>query len=111
MEALRVDELARRVVDGLPIALRSAGRDLEDNLRVLLRGALGRLDLVTREEFDAQVKVLERTRARLEQLTVQVAELERAAGLSPPADAPGAGPGAAAGTGAASGTATPLPSV
>ena len=110
MEALRIDEIARRVVEGLPLAVRSAGRDLEDNLRVLLRGALGRLDLVTREEFDAQAKVLERTRARLEQLAARVAELERAAGLSPPAGASGVAPGAAGAEGAEPGSGTAAPS-
>ncbi|HTY50050.1 MAG TPA: accessory factor UbiK family protein [Steroidobacteraceae bacterium] len=101
MEALRIDELARRVVEGLPPGLRSAGRDLEDNLRVLLRNALGRLDLVTREEFDVQVKVLERTRAQLEALAARVAELERAAGG---ATAPGTSGPSAAGP---SGSSTP----
>jgi BMFP domain-containing protein YqiC len=36
------------------------------------------MDLVTREEFDVQTKVLARSRAKLEQLEKQVAELEAA---------------------------------
>jgi ubiquinone biosynthesis accessory factor UbiK len=109
MEAVRIDELARRVIEGLPLALRSAGKDLEDNLRVLLRSALGRLDLVTRDEFDAQAKVLERTRARLELLTARVAELERLAGLpAGPSAAPGSAGSATPGS-AAPGSSDPGP--
>ena len=42
-----------------------------------LQAALGRMDLVTREEFDAQNAVLQRTRARLEALEDKLAELEQ----------------------------------
>jgi BMFP domain-containing protein YqiC len=42
----------------------------------VLRANLGKLDLAGRDEFDAQRKVLERTRARLEALEKRVAELE-----------------------------------
>lgn len=51
--------------------------DLEKNLRAALTAALNRLDLVTREELEVQMQVLARTRARLEALEKQVAELER----------------------------------
>jgi BMFP domain-containing protein YqiC len=52
-------------------------QDLEQNIRALVSSALGRLDLVTREEFDVQAKVLARARDRLEALEARVAELER----------------------------------
>ena len=42
----------------------------------MLRANLSELDLVARDEFVAQSKVLERTRARLEQLERRLAELE-----------------------------------
>ncbi len=51
--------------------------DLEKNLRAGLSAALGKLDLVSREELDVQTAVLARTRARLEDLEKQVAELEK----------------------------------
>jgi BMFP domain-containing protein YqiC len=51
-------------------------RDVEKNVRALLRGALGRLDLVSREEFDIQVALLARTRDKLEALEERVASLE-----------------------------------
>ena len=67
MEQIRIDEIARRLLDSVPPALRSMQQDLETNFRAVLRSSLGKLDLVTRDEFDTQTKVLERTRAKLEE--------------------------------------------
>jgi BMFP domain-containing protein YqiC len=50
--------------------------ELESQFKVLMQGAFSKLDLVSREEFDSQMVVLARTRARLEALEKQVAELE-----------------------------------
>ena len=81
MEQFRIDEIARRLFESVPPALRSMQQDLETNFRAVLRSSLSKLDLVTRDEFDTQLKVLERTRAKLEALEQKVAELEsRAAG-------------------------------
>jgi BMFP domain-containing protein YqiC len=80
MESLRIDEIARRLMDNLPPALRATQRDLESNFRAVLRASLGKLDLVTRDEFDTQSRVLERTRARLEALEARVKAFEGAAG-------------------------------
>jgi BMFP domain-containing protein YqiC len=76
MDTFRIDEIARRLVDNLPPGLRAAQRDLESNFRAVLRSSLSKLDLVTRDEFDVQSRVLERTRARLEELEARVRELE-----------------------------------
>jgi ubiquinone biosynthesis accessory factor UbiK len=80
MEMPRVEELLRSLMQGLPPGIASGAsglrEDLENNLRAVLRANLGKLDLAGREEFDAQRKVLERTRARLEDLEKRIAELE-----------------------------------
>lgn len=49
--------------------------ELQKSLHAVAQSTLSRLELVTREEFDAQSAVLERTRARLEQLEKQVQQL------------------------------------
>lgn len=54
-------------------------QEVEKNLRAALTAALAKLNLVTREELDVQTEVLARTRARLEALEKQVAELEKLA--------------------------------
>ncbi len=46
-------------------------------MKAAVQSAMGKMDLVTREEFDAQAAVLQRTRERLEQLEKQLAELEQ----------------------------------
>lgn len=50
--------------------------ELESQFKVLMQGAFSKLDLVSRDEFDSQMVVLARTRARLEALEKQLAELE-----------------------------------
>ncbi|QGZ60448.1 accessory factor UbiK family protein [Paraburkholderia acidisoli] len=55
----------------------SPARDVERNMRAMLSQGFSKLDLVTREEFDAQTQVLLRTRTRLEELERRVAELEQ----------------------------------
>ena len=76
MESFRIDEIARGLLERLPPALRSVQADLEANFRAVLRERLSRLDLVSRDEFDAQARVLARTRARLEALEARLAALE-----------------------------------
>lgn len=78
MDTFRIEDIARRLIDHLPPALRSTQRDLESNFRAVLRASLNKLDLVTRDEFDVQSRVLERTRARLEALEERVRALEGA---------------------------------
>ena len=51
-------------------------QELRNGINLILQRAFDRLDLVTREEFDAQAEVLARTRALVDQLQQQVAELE-----------------------------------
>ncbi len=52
--------------------------EFERQFKALLQSGFGKLDLVSREEFDSQMAVLARTRARLEALEAKVAELEAA---------------------------------
>jgi ubiquinone biosynthesis accessory factor UbiK len=73
-----LDDLARKLVDAVPPGLKDLKADLERNFRAMLQSALGKLDLVTREEFDVQAGVLSRTRQKLEELSQRLAELETA---------------------------------
>ncbi len=82
MDRFRIDEIARRLIDSVPPALRTVQKDLETNFRAVLRGSLSKLDVVTRDEFDTQMRVLQRTREKVEQLEARVRELEVARGGS-----------------------------
>jgi len=50
--------------------------EMQAQFKLRLQTLLSKMDLVTREEFDAQAAVLQRTRQRLEQLEKQLAELD-----------------------------------
>ena len=78
IEPKDLDELVRRLADSVPSGVRDVQRDLEGNFRSVLQSAFQRMDLVTREEFDAQNAVLARTREKIEALSEQLAELEQA---------------------------------
>jgi BMFP domain-containing protein YqiC len=54
----------------------SPAKDIEKNMKAMLNQGFSKLDLLTREEFEIQSEVLQRTRARLEALEARVAELE-----------------------------------
>jgi len=68
-----IDDVSARISEAIAA---SPARDVDKNVRALLTGALARLDLVTREEFDVQAQVLRRTREKLEVLATRLAELE-----------------------------------
>ena len=77
----QLDDLARRLSSLVPPSLRQplsneAREELQQNFKSVLQAGLGKLDLVTREEFDVQRAVLLRTREQLEALQRSVAELE-----------------------------------
>ena len=71
-----LDDLARQISETIPTGMKEMQGDVKKNIRTLLEGTLAKLDLVTREEFDAQTKVLARTREKLEQLEKTISELE-----------------------------------
>jgi len=71
-----LDDLARRFGESLPPGVREFQQEVERNMRTALQGTFNRLDLVTREEFDAQAKVLARTRTQLDALEERIAALE-----------------------------------
>ena len=67
------DELGARISDVLKD---SPVQDLEKNLRALATAFFERFDVVTREDFEAQKRVLERAKQQLAELEARLAELE-----------------------------------
>lgn len=72
----KLDEIAENITRALPPGLVQMRDDAEKNIRAGLTSAFGKLDLVTREEFEVQQQVLLRTREKLEALEKRVSELE-----------------------------------
>ena len=71
-----IDDISRRLSGAMPAGAKALQQDLEKNLRAAVQAVFAKLDLVTREEFDVQSKVLARSRAKIEELEKQVAALE-----------------------------------
>jgi BMFP domain-containing protein YqiC len=78
-----LDDLAKRLSAAVPPGLAALGADLDKTFRAILQGAFEKMNLVSREEFEAQKAVLARTRDKLEKLQARVAELERRAPPAP----------------------------
>ena len=67
------EELRNRIDEALR---NSPAQDIEKNLRALLAAWFDRLDLVLREDFEVQKKLLERAQAKLAELEARITELE-----------------------------------
>lgn len=72
----QIDDLARRLGNLVPPGLREGRDELQQNFKAVLQAGLSRMDLVTREEFDVQRAVLQRTRGKLDALQGQLEALE-----------------------------------
>ncbi|MFI3157362.1 MAG: accessory factor UbiK family protein, partial [Methylococcaceae bacterium] len=72
-----IDDIAGRLAAAIPPGLNNLKDDLEKSFHAILQGALSKLDLVTREEFEVQKLVLAKTRSKLEDLEKRVAEMEQ----------------------------------
>ena len=76
----KIEQIARQVHESMPKGIREFGDDVEKKIRQTLQAQLVRLDLVSREEFDVQTKVLLRTREKLADLEAKLAQLEQQLG-------------------------------
>lgn len=70
-------DMAKQFVDSLPPGLKALNKEIEQQMHQFLQGWFNKMSLVTREEFDTQTQVLAKTRQKLEQLEVALAELEK----------------------------------
>lgn len=71
-----VNRVSEQLSQVLPPGVRQLRGDIEENIKVVLREALARMELVTREEFDVQAALLSRTRSRLEAVEKELKALE-----------------------------------
>jgi len=71
-----INDIIQNVIDAMPQGLKNMPVEIQNNFRAAIQGVFERLDLVTREEFDAQRGVLLRTREKLEALERRLSEFE-----------------------------------
>lgn len=76
IDAKTIDDIANKLNDAIPPGAKAFQSEMQQQFKQVLQSILGKMDLVTREEFDAQSKVLARTREKIETLEKIVAEME-----------------------------------
>ena len=75
-EAKFLDEVVQKITSAIPDDLKVAKENFEKNTRAALEGVFQKLDLVTREEFDIQTKLLSKSQQRVKELENRITELE-----------------------------------
>ncbi|MGL5287502.1 hypothetical protein SAMN05880558_10963 [Aeromonas sp. RU39B] len=73
----KLEEIAKQIHNAMPPGIKSMGEEVDKKVRQVLQAQLGKLDLVSREEFDVQTKVLLRTREKLAALETKLEQLEQ----------------------------------
>ncbi len=86
IDARVFDDLSSTLGKLLPPGVADMKDDFEHNAKATLQSALGKLDLVTREEFDVQTEVLLNTRKQLTLLEARIQELEGSNSSNTPAE-------------------------
>ncbi|KMT64027.1 ubiquinone biosynthesis accessory factor UbiK [Catenovulum maritimum] len=76
INAKKLEEIAKQVSESLPPSVKQFAEDMEGKTKQILQSKLSQLDMVSREEFDVQTRVLMRTREKLVDLEQKVAALE-----------------------------------
>ncbi len=73
----KIEEMARQIHNALPPGIKSLGEEVDKKVKQVLQSQLNRLDMVSREEFEVQTKVLLRTGEKLTALEEKLAQLEQ----------------------------------
>jgi hypothetical protein len=76
LDPKKIEEAVQAITKVLPAGITNMQEDVEKNVRAALSATFAKLELVTREEFDIQSQVLQKTRAKLEELELRVKEIE-----------------------------------
>ena len=72
-----INRLSEKINDLLPPGLQQVKTDFDTRLKSLLQQQLANYEMVSREEFDIQARVLQRTREKLEIIEARLKELEQ----------------------------------
>jgi ubiquinone biosynthesis accessory factor UbiK len=75
------DEISKKISE---VIAASPAKDIEKNMKAMMTAMFAKLDLVTREEFDVQMQVLQRTREKLDALEARLAQMDKSGAESDP---------------------------
>ena len=68
----QLEDLAKKLYAALPTSLQNFEKEIQQHFKEILQSAFDHMNLVTREEFDVQIKVLERTREKVDALEAKL---------------------------------------
>ena len=77
IDASKIDDLVSKLTAAIPPGLKEFEAEARKQFKAILEAGLSKMDLVTREEFDIQVKVLAKTREKIDQLEQRFAEVDK----------------------------------
>ncbi len=77
LDTKKIEEFAEKFSQSIPPGAKAFKEDMEKSFKQILQSAIAKMDLVTREEFDVQKKVLAKTREKIDFLEKAIAELEK----------------------------------
>lgn len=77
MSLKAINDVVQKVMESLPPGIKTLPDDIKKHLNTMMVSTLDQLNVVTREEFEAQQKVLQATREKLEKLEKEINELSR----------------------------------
>ncbi|WP_372882503.1 accessory factor UbiK family protein [Psychromonas sp.] len=73
----KLEQIAKQISDAMPVGVKNLGEEADRKIKQILQAQLGKLDMVSREEFDVQTHVLLRTREKLAEMEAKFTELEK----------------------------------
>ncbi len=73
----KIEEVLAEVSSVLPKDMQNVKQEMENNLRATLNASFAKMDLVTREEYDIQIALLQRTRSQLDAMQEKLSSLEK----------------------------------
>lgn len=82
----KIEKVVRQLIDGLPSELKAARSEIAAFLRANLSVLLQRMDLVSREEYDIQVRLLERLQRQVTEIEAALERYEKPDGSRSPAE-------------------------
>lgn len=66
------EDISKKLFDEIPDSLKTAEKDIQQKFKTIIQSAFDKLDLVTREEFEVQKRVLGKTRQKVEAIEKQL---------------------------------------
>jgi len=76
IDAKLIDDLVSKISDAIPPGIKEIEQEAKKQIKAILESGIAKMDLVSREEFDIQVKVLAKTREKIDQLEQQLSQME-----------------------------------